>query len=244
VSEVYYVDVRCIRSDKKNQTFYYSEEYAKKWARHNKVLVYPAYIPNAIEVPTSILFIKNNVVNTYGVPIYTSALKDCLIEREIDKLHLNSLFNGMMSSYIINFNNGLPTDEQKAEIERNIQEKFAGADNAGRIMLNFANGKDNGAEVQKLEIDDFGEKYQAASKRSREGIYTVFRVIPQVCGLMSESTGFNTQEFSESFKLVNRTVVRPIQKKISDAFDKLFQTQGAISIEPFSIEYNTEETVR
>ncbi len=30
VSEIYYVDMRCIRTDKKNQTFYYSEEYAKK----------------------------------------------------------------------------------------------------------------------------------------------------------------------------------------------------------------------
>ena len=30
VSEIYYIDMRCVRSDKKNQKFYYSEEYAKK----------------------------------------------------------------------------------------------------------------------------------------------------------------------------------------------------------------------
>ena len=244
VSEVYYVDMRCLRSDKKNQAFYYSEEYAKKWARKNKVIVYPAFVPDAVDVPSSILLIKNNILNTYGTPTYTSAIKDCLIEKKIEEMHLNSLDNNFMASYIINFLNGIPTDTQKAEIEKNIQEKFCGSENAGRVVLNFANGKDNAAEVQKLEVTDFADKYNAAATRSREQIYAAFRMIPQVCGIMSESTGFNEQEFAQSFKLVNRTVVRPLQNKITNMFDKLFQTEGSIAIEPFSLENNTEETIR
>ena len=188
--------------------------------------------------------IKNNVINSYGVPVYTPAIKDCMIEQKIEEMHLSSLDNNFMASYIINFLNGIPTDEQKAEIEKNIQEKFCGSSNAGRILLNFANGKDNAALLQKMEVSDFSDKYNAAATRSREQIYAAFRMIPQVCGIMSESTGFNTQEFSEAFKLVNRTVVKPVQSKIADAFDKVFQTKGSIAIEPFSIEYNTEETVR
>ena len=244
VSEIYYVDARFIRTDKKNQIFYYSEEYAKKWARSSKVLVYPAYVPDAVTIPTSIIYVKNNVVNAYGVPVYTPAIKDCMIEQKIEEMHLNSLDNNFMASYIVNFLNGIPTDEQKAEIERNIQEKFCGSENAGRILLNFANGKDNAALLQKLEITDFADKYNAAATRSREQIYAAFRMIPQVCGIMSESTGFNEQEFAQSFKLVNRTVVRPVQKKICDMFDKIFQVTGSVAIEPFSIENNTEQTVR
>ncbi len=167
-----------------------------------------------------------------------------MIEQKIEEMHLNSLDNNFMASYIINFLNGIPSDEQKAEIEKNIQEKFCGSENAGRMVLNFANGKDNAAEVQKLEVSDFADKYNAAATRSREQIYAAFRMIPQVCGIMSVSTGFNTQEFQEAFKLVNRTVVRPVQMKIADAFDKVFQTQGSITIEPFSIENNDEDNVR
>lgn len=242
IGEIYYVDMRCLRSDKKNQTFYYSEEYAKKWARKNKVIVYPAFIPDAVSVPTSILLIKNNITYTYGVPTYTSAIKDCMIEKMIEEMHLNSLDNNFMASYIINFLNGIPTDEQKAEIEKNVQEKFAGSANAGRIMLNFANGKDSMAIVQKLEVTDFADKYNAAATRSREQIYAAFRMIPQVCGIMSESTGFNEQEFAQSFKLINRTVVVPLQTKVTNMFDKLFQTEGALTIYPFNLE-NKNETI-
>lgn len=235
--------MRCLRTDKKNQTFYYSEEYAKKWARKNKVIVYPAYIPDAVNIPTSIFLIKNNITYSYGVPIYTSAIKDCMIEKMIEEMHLNSLDNNFMASYIINFLNGIPTDEQKAEIEKNIQEKFAGSANAGRIMLNFANGKDSMAVVQKLEVTDFADKYNAAATRSREQIYAAFRMIPQVCGIMSESTGFNEQEFAQSFKLINRTVVVPLQTKITNMFDKLFQTEGALTIYPFNLENNNQTVV-
>lgn len=243
VAEIYYVDMRCLRSDKRNQTFYYSEEWSKKWARKSKVLVYPAFIPDALEVGSSILLIKNNLTNTYGCPVYTSAIKDCMIEREIDNLHLNSLYNGLMPSYLINFLNGIPSDEIKAEIEKNIEEKFCGTANSGRVMLNFANGKDNAAILQKLDITDFGEKYEAAAKRSREAIYTSFRVIPQVCGMLSESTGFNQNEFEESFKVVNSTVVVPLQNKMTNMFDKLFQTEGALTIYPFNLENNNQTVV-
>lgn len=243
IAEIYYVDMRCIRSDKRNQTFYYSEEYAKKWARKNKVIVYPAFIPDAVDVPTSILYIKNNIINTYGTPIYTSAIRDCMIEQKIEEMHLNSLDNNFMASYLINFLNGIPTDEQKAEIEKNIQEKFTGSENAGRFMLNFANGKDNMAVVQKLEVTDFADKYNAAATRSREQIYAAFRMIPQVCGIMSESTGFNEQEFAQSFKLINRTVVVPLQNKMINMFDKLFQTEGSLSIYPFNLENNNQTVV-
>ena len=178
------------------------------------------------------------------MPIYTSAFKDCLIEKRIEEMHLNSLSNNFMASYIINFNNGIPTDETKAELERNIFEKFCGTENAGRVILNFANGKDNGAEVQKLDVTDFADRYNAAAARSREQIYAAFRVIPAVVGVLPEVTGFNSIEFQEAFKLINKTVVRPLQTKVVNMFDKLFQTQGSIAIEPFSIENNDEETVR
>jgi hypothetical protein len=137
--------------------------------------------------------------------------------------------------------NGIPSDEQKAEIEETMTEKFAGPSNAGRILINFANSKDNAATVQKLEIQDFGEKYDAAYKRSREQIYCAFQAIPALFGLMTESTGFNEQEFSESFKLYNRTVVRPIQRNISNTLDKIFGMDGSITITPYSIDDNAKE---
>lgn len=245
VGELYYIDFRYLRTNKNKDLFWYSEDYGKKYARTNKTVVLPKYIAEAVDIATSIVYVTNEKSKTYPIPRYSGALKACEIEREIDEYHLSALNNGFAGSYIMNFNNGIPSDEMKAEIEENITEKFAGASNAGRMLLNFSDSKDNAATVQKLEIQDFGDKYDAAYKRSREQIYCAFQAIPALFGLMTESTGFNSQEFAESFKIYNRTVVKPIQRLIADTMDKIFGVKGSITIQPFSIEgtNNEEKTV-
>lgn len=240
VSELYYLDFRFVRSDKENEMFYYSEEFGKKYGRTNKMLVLPKFISDS-DVASSIVYVKNTISGTYPIPRYSGAIKACLIEEAIDDLHLNSLNNGLMPSYMISFLNGVPTDEQKAEIEKDIQEKFCGSKNAGRVILNFASGKDNGAQVDQLDITDFSDKYQAAADRSREQIYTAFQAVPQLFGLTSVSTGFNMQEFQEAFKLYNRTVVRGIQREICDVFDRIYGFKNVLTIKPFSIDDEDKE---
>lgn len=237
-AELNYLDFRYCRCDKENEIIYYNEDYIKKWGRMSKTVVYPKFIPEATGVSSSIVYVKNNFSTTYPIPKYSGAIKACEIERHIDDLHLNSLENGFMGSYLINFASGIPDDEQKKEIEKNVTEKFAGSQNAGRILLNFSIGKENAAEVQKLEIEDFSEKYKAAADRSREQIFIAFRAIPQLFGNETASTGFNMQEFQEAFKLFNKTVIKPIQRVITDNFDKVFGVKGSFTIAPFNIEDN------
>lgn len=232
VAEVYYIDFRYLRSDKKNECFWYSEEFGKKYGRTTKAVVYPKYIPDG-NAPASIVYVKNDVTYTYPVPRYSGAIKACEIERHIDDMHLNSLENGFMPSYIINFLNGIPTDDMKDEIEKNVTEKFCGSSNAGRILLNFANGKDNMATVQKLEVSDFADKYNAAADRAREQIFCAFQAIPQLFGLMTAATGFSEQEFKEAYNLYSSTVIRSQQRIMGDTFDHIFGVKNSITITPF-----------
>lgn len=245
--ELYYIDFRYLRTDKKNECFWYSEEYGKKYGRTSKAIIYPKFVIDA-DAPSSIVYIKNTTSTPYPIPRYSGAIKSCEIERNIDELHLSGLQNGFLASYVINFAGGIPTDEQKAEIERNVNEKFCGTGNAGRIMLNFATSKDNMAFLQKLDVNDFGEKYNAAAKRSREQIFTAMGAVPALFGLMSESTGFNEQEFTEAFALYNATTVKSIQRTIIDSIDKVFRMKGSVTIDTFTINsnnntVNNDETV-
>lgn len=243
VRELYYMDFRYIRSSKKNDMFWYSEDFSKKYVRGNKTVVYPKFIPNAREVASSILYVSNNKSTTYPIPRYSGSIKACEMERAIDTYQLSSIENGFGGSYIINFLNGIPTDEVKAEIEKNVNEKFCGASNAGRVLINFANGKDNATTLEKLDTTDFGDKYKAAAERAKNQIFTAFRAIPQLFGDMSAATGFNSQEFTESFKVFNRTVCKPIQQTICDSIDRIFGTDNSVSITPFSLGEEKEEVV-
>ena len=246
-AELNYIDFRYLRTDKKNECFWYSEEFSKRYGRTSKALVYPKYIPDS-DAPSSIVYVKNNHSTPYPIPRYSGAIKACEIERNIDEMHLSSLQNGFLSSYIINMCGGIPTDEQKKEIEKNVNEKFCGTSNAGRIMLNFAASKENMATVQRLDVTDFGDKYKAAADRSREQIFVAFQATPALFGLVTEQNGFSNIEFSSAFALYNATVVKPIQRTIIDSLDKVFQMKGTLTIDTFTIDEQTntvdnEETV-
>ena len=242
IRELYYVDFRYLRSSKKNEVFWYSEEFGKKYVRSSKTVVYPKFIRENRDITSSILYVTNEKSKTYPTPRYSGSIKACEIERNIDSYHLSSLENGFSGSYILNFLNGIPTDEMKAEIEKNVNEKFCGSSNAGRVLINFANGKDNATTLEKLDVQDFGEKYKAAAERAKNQIFTAFRAIPQLFGDMTAATGFNSQEFTESFKVFNRTVCQPIQKTICDSIDKIFNNKSSIEITPFSLGDDNKKT--
>jgi len=181
----------------------------------------------------------------YPAPLYAAAVKACEIERNIDDFHLNALDNQFVSSAIINFNQGTPTDEQKREIADDINEKFSGHRNAARMMISWNDNKDSATTIQEFKVEDFGERYKALATHCRQQIFSSFRAIPLLFGLTSEAnTGFSTDEFEQSFKLYNRTQIRPVQALIADTYDKIFNTAGALSFLPFSLEGDAEKTVR
>ena len=163
------------------------------------------------------------------------------MQKKINEFHLNSLANGFAGSYMITFNNGVPNEKQADEIERDILEKFSGSENAGRIAISFADSKDHAAEIQKLEVDDFGTKYESLMSRSRDEILNAFRLNGQLIGINKENIGFNTQEFDDAFKLFNRTVIRPVQKILARTYSFILGKE--ITIVPFSLTTDCENKV-
>ena len=242
ITELYWVDFTKIRSDKKNEVFFYSDEWDKSYGRV-KYIIYPKFNLDDSN-PSSIFYYKGNKTRgTYPVPVYNAAITSCELEKKINEFHLNEISNNFLTSKIINFNSGVPDDDLKNEIENSINEKFSGAENAGRILISFNNNKDSETTVADIPQDEFGERYDSLAKRSTSQIFTAFRATPNLFGLPTETTGFNQQEFAEAFKLYNRTAVKPIQKVIVDTFDKIFGVDGSITIEPFNLEYDSEQEV-
>lgn len=252
VAEVYYIDLRFLRMNKEGDVFYYSEKWGERGRRD--AIVYPAFRADIAEKwagmsdeerdrnASSILYVKTTHSQVYPLPVYAASVKACEIERLVDDYHLNSLCNGFASSLIVNFNNGQPTDEMKEEIESAFDEKFTGSGNAGRVMFSWNKSKDNATTFEVPPVTDFGEKYKALAENSRQKIFTAFRAYPNLFGL-STSTGFNIEEFEQAFKLYNRTAVRPVQRMIADAYDRIYGQPGVLNIVPFSLGGETEQTV-
>lgn len=233
VAEIYPLDFRQVRRDKDGERYFIKEEWDNS---RTKPLPYPKFVPAFRNEESSVHYVKNTDTQVYPAPLYAASVKACEVERAIDEFHLNSVNNGFMGSYIINFNGGIPSDDEMGEIERNINEKFAGVQNAGRIMTSYNASSETATTVEKLEVDDFGDKYSTLAKHCRQQIFTAFRANPNLFGIPTESLGFSSEEYESAFKLYNRTQIRPVQRRIIDAIDYIFGVNGSLTIKPFSIE--------
>ena len=252
VNEIYYIDMRYLRSNKEGNVYYYCEDWAKK-GRHD-VTIYPAFMPNLKwdemteeqrnSHASSIVYVKNVHTQVYPAPIYSASIKACEIERCIDDFHLNAINNGFVSSLIVNFNNGIPEDRVKEEIEEAFTEKYSGYQNSGRIMFSWNKNKESATDIVEPKIEDFGAKYEALSSHSRQQIFTAFRANPNLFGIPTEGNGFSNEEYAESFKLYNRTQIQPIQRLIAETYEKIYQMPKVLTIVPFSMEGVTEDKIQ
>lgn len=233
ISEIYWLDFRNVRCNKEGDKVYYSED----WVRHaNDYVAYDVFNPNN-KRGTSVFYFKGHISRgVYPIPRYNGALSAIETSTEISKFHLNSILNNFSGNFIINFNNGQPSDDVQEEIERKLKAKFSGADNAGKFMVSFNDSKDNGVTVERIQDDNFDKKYEALRTSTFKEIFIAFRAIPQLFGYSLEGTGFNKQEFDEAFSLYNKTTVEPIQKDIIRSFNKIFGIEDSLTIIPFKLE--------
>ena len=253
VVEVYHCPMRYLRMNKECDVFYYSERWALR-GKH-KVTVYPAFMhidqqrwaqfddKEKERHYTSILLVKNTITQVYPSPVYAAAVDDCETERRTSQYHLNAINNGFTSSMIVNFNNGVPSDDMKEQIEREFTEKFTGAQNAGRVMFSWNSDRTNATTITEPKVDNFGDRYLALSKHTRQQIFTAFRAAPVLFGIPTDNNGFTVDDYENAFRLYNRTMVRPVQRKICDAFDKIFGRQGVLTITPFTLNEGAETNV-
>lgn len=243
ILEVYNMDMRRIRSNKENTVFYYSEDWAKRWGKTND-LVLPMFDANldwdALEKPedkkahgSSIAYFKGEEGGTYPCCLYEAAIKDCEIERMIEEFHLNDLNNGFAASYFINILSGIPEKEVAKQVEKELNEKLAGYQNAGRLVVNFADDKEHMATAQRMEASNFEERYNTLAKRARAQIFAAFHANPNLVGIATENLGFNSEEYAEAFKLFNRTQIAPVQTMIAEAINSIYD--AGLTITPFSL---------
>ena len=241
IAGVYNLDFKNVRSNKKNTKFYYSEDWAKKSLGRIKNTIYPAYDPDDKHQASSIYYYKNEKYDTYPSPVWGGSVKSAEILSHIADFHLNSLYNGLSSDYIVNLNNGSPTDEQKEEIEEMFNEKHTGFENGGRVIISYNPDIQHRAVIEAIPQNGFIDKYNALEKSSKQDIYCSFGVSPVLLGLPSENVGFKDNDINESFKLAKELVFTPILKTIKRTFEKIFGEIDVISIEIISIDWTKDE---
>ena len=220
--------------------------YAKKWTKYQtKSEEYDRFDPNNIDMEkaTQIYYYKGDFTNSvYPLPPYAGAIYDVLTEIECAKYSLNTVARGFSAKYLIQFpENSNLTDEQKKGIQDAIRTKFTGPDTDVNFMLYWRNGDSDAdkIEVTKIESDETPKRYIAIKDNARTNIFVSMKCTPVLFGLPNASNGFATQEYSDSFKLFQKSVIEPQQDTILHAINTIIGRPDGVYIAPFVINFDT-----
>lgn len=235
VAQISCLDFRNLRSNKEGTHYYYSTDFGEKSYGRIKTLCYPKFDKEQKNVLSSIFYYKDDKYSVYPTPLYGAAITACEIEKSIDDYHLNSINNNFMGSVLLSFNNGVPDDNIKNEIEKNFNEKFTGKENAGRVVISYSDDKEHALTLEKIDTEDFSERYKSLAERSQQAMFTAFRMTPTLVGINDNTKGFAREQYADEYALFNKTMVKPIQKMILRSLSNIIDAN--IEIKPFTIEF-------
>ena len=227
IAQVEHFPVETLRAEKANskgeiEAYYYFKDWAE-YKPSSKAKRIPAFGTSneAIEI----LYIKPYRAGYYYYsPVdYQGGLQYAELEEEVGNFHLNNIMNGMSPSMLINFNNGVPSEEERELIEQRISQKFSGSSNAGKFILAFNDSPDTAASIDPVQLSDAHQQYQFLSEESTRKIMVSHRIVsPMLIGIKDQSgLGNNADELKTASILLDNTVIRPFQHLLIDSFNQI-----------------------
>jgi hypothetical protein len=230
IVEVRHIPAQYIRSGKadaygKVNNYYYSANWEN--TRKHKPRYYKAFDLKDRSDANQVLCIKDYSPGTfyYATPDYQGSTSYIQLDMEIAQFHLSNIKSGMFPSMAINMANGIPTQEERRTIERQINTKFGGSGNAGKILLTFNDGKDTAPEIVPINANDNSDSYQFLSQETTRKVLTGHRVTsPLLFGVKGDGSGFgnNADELRDSYSLFNNTVIKPFQNTLLEGLEPIF----------------------
>jgi hypothetical protein len=233
ISGLYHFPMETLRAEKAKEGKVKAYYYHPDWANikpSDKPKRIPSYRNGDKNEKIEIYCVKPYRAGFYYYsPVdYQGCLQYCSLEEEVSNYHLNNIKNGLQPSLLLNFNNGIPTDDIQEIIERKIYDKFSGSSNAGRFILAFNESSESQSTVEPIHLPDAHAQYDFLAKESREKIMIGHGVVSPILLGIKDNTGFgnNAEELRTASILMDNIVIRPFQTLLIDAFKELLAFNG------------------
>jgi hypothetical protein len=230
ILKAYHIPVNLLRAEKCDKDgqitgYYYSDNWddTKKFApiRFNAF----GYGKEKIEI----LFSKPYSVGMkyYSYSDYAGCLPYCILEEEIADYLINEVQNGFSGTKVVNFNNGVPTDEQQSIISSKVLSKLTGS-RGQKVIVAFNNNAESKTTVEDIPLNDAADQYTYLSEECLRKIMLGHNITSPLLFGVASTNGFssNADELKNSSVLFDNMVIRPFQEELLDAFDSILAYNG------------------
>jgi hypothetical protein len=236
ILKAYHIPVNLLRAEKCNkdgeiEAYYYSDNWldVKKYAP--KRISAFGYSNDQIEI----LFVKPYAVGMkyYAYPDYQGAIPYALLEEEVADYLINEVQNGFSGTKVVNFNNGVPSEEQQEIISSKVLSKLTGS-RGQKVIVAFNLNQESKTTVDDIPLNDAPDHYTYLSEECLRKIMLGHNVTSPLLFGIASSNGFssNADELRDSSVLFDNMVIKPLQEELLDAFDTILAYNG-ISLKLF-----------
>ena len=254
IAEVYHVDVskiRCARPDEFGKTtgYYISADWSN--TRQNKPYYVPAFNTNDRTSANQILYsgLYSPNMNSYYIPDYVSCNNWALIDSRVSEFHLNNISNGFAGSFMIAFANGIPTAEERNQIEQSITDKFCSESNSGKFVLTFSDDKTRTPEIQPISPSDLDKQYLALQELLTSNICSGHRITSKTLMGLDSGNGFssNADELNSAANFYHNTVIVGFQNQILKVLHKIFKVNNMdmpvqfVQLKPITTKFTNQD---
>ena len=229
IAEVHHMPVECLRAEKCNEEgeiegYYYAYDWSEVRSKKGADRI-PAFGFGSAADKIEILYFRPYRSGSYYYsPVdYQGALPYAELEGEVANYHINNIKNGLAPSMILNFNNGVPPEEERDIIESQIRHKWSGSSNSGKFILAFNESADSAATIEPVQLSDAHNQYEFLSRESQQKVLVGHRITsPMLFGVKDQTgLGNNADEIKTAFQLFDNTVIKPKQDQVIAALDQI-----------------------
>jgi len=237
VMEVAHMPIQNLRPEKMNEegyieAYYYCDDWAnaKRNDEHQRI---PCFGKSKEGLEVMVIKPYKAGFHYFSPVEYQSGLDYAFVEIELGQFHLNNIYTRFSGSTIINFNNGIPEEDQQRMIESKIKDKFTGTE-GDSVIVAFNDSQDTAAQIESITLPDAHNQYQFISEEASKKIMVSHRVTsPLLFGLpQNGGLGSNADEIKMAALLFDNTVIKPMQRVIIESVNAILSFNN-ISLNTF-----------
>jgi hypothetical protein len=245
IKDVFHIEFQKVRASKDLQTFYVKNDWTASDFKE-KAREYPAFNPNDPSGP-QIFFVKqyNPKSDVYPLPSYFQGLNYIESDIQVSRHILGNAKHNFVATKLINFNNGLPQEEEQQEVETDLKRKFANHD-GDRVVIAFNPSRENAVDIVNLgETSLTKEDFTNVNNLIMQEIFSCHQVTsPMLFGIKTEGQLGGRSEIRDAYQIFQNTYVNERQQEHEQTFTKLMNLAGIdgefkiVPVEPLSFEFS------
>ena len=253
INSIFHVPVERVRAGRPNEmgqvdTYFISADWSN--IRTHKPYPIAAFNVNDRTSGSQLLYTGSYSPNMdiYHTPDYLAGCNWALVDQRVAEFHLNNIENGFSGSYFISFANGIPTAEERRQIEQSLAEKFTGAKNSGKFILTFSDDKTRTPEITPISVSDQDKQFLALQELLVQNICSAHRITSKTLLGIDSTNGFssNTDELVNAANFYQNSVIRGFQLNILDTLQTIFSVNNMdlevefVQLKPITIQYDSK----